>query len=97
MKRTNKTVTGRQWRAVPEDPKHMTVYGTEMLTEFKCRTCKGHFLISQQYKGHEGYCCDCWNKDTTKRSKEMGYSKRKKKDQVQHNEPDHATLLEFFV
>lgn len=82
MKRTNNTVVGRQWRDVPEpaECKHMTIFGTEMLTTFECRTCKGHFLLSEQYKGHEGYCCGCWNEDTTARSKKKGYSKRKKEE-----------------
>jgi len=74
----NKDVIGRQSREVPSPPdtKHMTVYGTETLTKFKCKCCKGTFVLSEQYMSHKGYCCVCWNEDTTKRAKSKGYGKK---------------------
>lgn len=96
MKRKNSQVIGRQSREVPppSEVKHMTLYGTEMLTTFDCRTCGNEFLISEQYKGHEGYCCNCWNDDTTARALERGYNR---KGYVSKADSDAAGNLESFL
>ena len=42
-------VVGKLWRKSPEYPKHMTVYGYEILTKFVCVVCKEEGYLAEAY------------------------------------------------
>jgi hypothetical protein len=48
MKKLNKII-GRMSREVPRDATHMTLYGYEEHTKFKCVVCGDMFLLGEAY------------------------------------------------
>lgn len=44
-----KNLDARLFRAIPDSHKHMTVYGTQELTRFKCVVCGEMGFLSEAY------------------------------------------------
>lgn len=44
-----KGLVAKLWRQSPDQPKHMTVYGYQEITKFKCVVCKKDGYLSEAY------------------------------------------------
>ena len=44
-----KNLVAKLWRQSPEDPMHMTVYGHQMFTKFKCVVCNKEGYLAEAY------------------------------------------------
>lgn len=111
MKR-NCDTQGAQYRYVPrpEELRRFTVFGTHEVIQAKCPKCEESKNLTEFYwvRGvRKSWCTVCHNKDTTKRSKEVGYRKssykqrrqaeRKQENFRKEDRQETNTLEEFFA
>lgn len=96
----NRSTEGVQYRYVPrpEELRRLTVFGTNEVIQVKCTKCGESKNLTEFYwvRGvRKSWCTVCHNKDTKKRSKEVGYrrvSYKLKKEIERQQEVNDSTL-----